>query len=883
MTALLAALARLAARRPRALLALAAAVSLAAILPLRSVRFDTDVARLLPTDDARVRAFLDAKDLVAEPGAVHVLLEVDDGEEPAAPGPAGDGTARTAAVGGAPAPPPAAGSAPPVAPPPPPPRVAALAAFAEAWGAAVSSAPGAGGRPLAREVEVRVPERYERFVREVLSRSGFLYLDGDDLEEALARLSDDAIRAAVREARARLDSAAPPQLARALAEDPLGLHLLFARRIGRGLGAPRLDSAGGHLVSEDGRALLARVVGDRGAGDVAYARALMDALRAAEPAGDAAAAPLLPPGARIRASYAGAYPITLENERSIRRDIWLTFGGSFVLVVAIFVHAFRRPRTLLFAALPLGAGLLWTFSILAAARGAIGVATTGFASVVVGLAVDYAIHIVARYLRERREGAAVEPALEAAVASSGAGIVPAALMTVAAFLAFRWTSFPGLAELGTLAALGMAVCLVTTLLVLPPLLALTGRRAPDEARPVSGYGLARLWDLACGRPRAILAACGAATLAALAALALAPGPAVRLETDIRNLLPRGDTTAATQEAIGRRFGVGADAALVLARGEDEEEVLARLAEADRVLERRSRDGIVAAHESPARWLPPRAAQERALARLAEVDPLRVERTLRAALAADGFTVARLEGSIARLREQLRPAVVTRAALEGRGLGRLLHALTPASPDRPALGLATATSAAGRRAAAGLPEALAATPGVVVTGVPVVVEALVAALERDFALATGGASAAVLAIALGHFRRLRPALLAVLPAYVGFLWMLAVMKLLDVPVNFLNVIVFPMVIGIEDNSVHILHRAREPGAGGVRRVLDEIGLALFLCTATSLLGFGSLVLSDNRGLASIGAATIIGKLACWVTGTVALPAWLALRERAATRA
>ena len=117
-----------------------------------------------------------------------------------------------------------------------------------------------------------------------------------------------------------------------------------------------------------------------------------------------------------------------------------------------------------------------------------------------------------------------------------------------------------------------------------------------------------------------------------------------------------------------------------------------------------------------------------------------------------------------------------------------------------------------------------------------------------------------------------------------------MRLLDLPVNFMNVIAFPMVIGIEDNAVHVVHRYREVRAAGVaagrpavEAALADTGLALFLCTATTMLGFGSLVLSENRGLASIGAATLIGKTACWVTSTIALPAWLRLQETRQSRA
>src|SRR5207248_2818135 len=195
-----------------------------------------------------------------------------------------------------------------------------------------------------------------------------------------------------------------------------------------------------------------------------------------------------------------------------------------------------------------------------------------------------------------------------------------------------------------------------------------------------------------------------------------------------------------QEEIARRFGGSFDVALLLFHAPEEEAALEALARARAGLERLRERGAIAGWESPERYLPPRARQEAVQARLARVDPERVERTLRAALAAAGFRVERLEGALASLREELRPPLVTRATL--------------------------------------------------------------------VAAATAASLGVVFLIALAHFRRAREAALATAPVVLGLLFMLAIMKVAAIPVNFMNVVVFPMVIGIEDNAVHIVHRARE---------------------------------------------------------------------------
>jgi predicted RND superfamily exporter protein len=833
MDRVLRAIAAFATQRPRAVLAGAAVLALAAALfAARAARIETDLMRFLP-DAPAVRAFAEARTLAREPGTLYALFTIDDAAPPAA----GEPGAR-------------------------------LLAYARAFAQALRES----GRVAS--VEFEVPPVYEAFVRTILARAGFLYLEGADLDEALAKLNDAAIDAEIDAAAARVRSAAPAELARLVAGDPLGLIRIFSRRLSGAAGAfANLDAASGALLTKDRHALLAKIVGRGAPGDMAYARALMDALTAAE-----ARARVEVPG--VAAGYTGGYVFAAEDERSIRRDVIVTVGSSTATVLGIFILAFRRGRAFLYASAPLAVGIALGLAAFVALRREVTVAAAAFVSVVVGLAVDFPIHLLARYLGARRAGSGIAEANEAAVASAGRGALAAGLMTGAAFFSLGATGFRGLADLGVMAGACLLGCMAATLVLFPALTAAYGAR--EEARGVSGFGLAAVWRAVLARPGAIVAGAAAASVAAIIVLAVR-GPAVSLETNIRNLRPRSARALDVQDEIARRMGGSLEVALALVHAPDEEAALAALARARAGLERLRAAGAIAGFDSPERWLPARERQEAALARLAAIDPARVERTLRAAIARAGFRAAAFEGAIATLRAQLRPAIVTRATLEAAGLGALAEgivvreraaALVTVFPrlDAPREGV-------GHALAAALAPAAEAPADVEVTGIGAVIGALVSRLERDFALATGASIALVFVIALAHFRRARDALLATAPVGLGLLWMLGAMKVAGLSLNFMNVIVFPMVIGIEDNSLHVLHRLRERGGAGLEAVLGEVGLALFLCTATTMLGFGSLVLSENRGLASIGALTLLAKTTCWVSSTVVLPAWLAWRGAA----
>jgi predicted exporter len=121
-----------------------------------------------------------------------------------------------------------------------------------------------------------------------------------------------------------------------------------------------------------------------------------------------------------------------------------------------------------------------------------------------------------------------------------------------------------------------------------------------------------------------------------------------------------------------------------------------------------------------------------------------------------------------------------------------------------------------------------------------------------------------------------ALLALLPLFVGMVWMLGAMALLGQRLNFFNIFVLTMIVGIGvDYGVHLLHRWYE--SGGDSEALAETAKAIAVAALTTMVGFGSLVVSHYPGLRSVGAAAILGALSTAILGITLLPALLSMRE------
>ena len=95
------------------------------------------------------------------------------------------------------------------------------------------------------------------------------------------------------------------------------------------------------------------------------------------------------------------------------------------------------------------------------------------------------------------------------------------------------------------------------------------------------------------------------------------------------------------------------------------------------------------------------------------------------------------------------------------------------------------------------------------------------------------------------------------------------------VNFANFVALPITFGIAaDYSINVLQRYRQEGAENLSKLVAGTGGAVTLCSATTIIGFGSLLVAQNQGLFSFGVFAVAGEIACLATAVLVVPAYLA---------
>ena len=155
----------------------------------------------------------------------------------------------------------------------------------------------------------------------------------------------------------------------------------------------------------------------------------------------------------------------------------------------------------------LSVALCWTLGLTALTVGHLNILSISFAPILIALADNFGVQLVARYGEERLHGSDFYAALAIATQYTGPGILTAAGTVMLAFYAILLADFPGLAELGFIAGSGIAMGLLASFTLLPALLAISApyvRVHPGTWQTIPPDPLRRLRRF----PRTTLVLCG---------------------------------------------------------------------------------------------------------------------------------------------------------------------------------------------------------------------------------------------------------------------------------------------------------------------------------------------------------------------------------------
>ena len=164
----------------------------------------------------------------------------------------------------------------------------------------------------------------------------------------------------------------------------------------------------------------------------------------------------------------------------------------------------------------------------------------------------------------------------------------------------------------------------------------------------------------------------------------------------------------------------------------------------------------------------------------------------------------------------------------------------------------------------------------VTGHPIQTFYASSQMQRSYVHAAIYSLLAVAIVLVLDFRTIKHSLLAMLPMGLGLLQLLGLLGWLGIPLNPANMIVLPLILGIGiDDGVHVVHDALRQGLS--YQISNATASAVFLTSATTMIGFGSMMIASHQGLRSLGQVLTLGVFCCLVSSVLVLPVLLGNRR------
>ncbi|NDI35470.1 efflux RND transporter permease subunit [Chengkuizengella sediminis] len=614
----------------------------------------------------------------------------------------------------------------------------------------------------------------------------------------------------------------------------------------------------------------------------------------------------------------GMHVVGKDELEITESDSHLTTIIAMVGIFIVLYMAFRMISVPILAFIPLLIGVIWDFGIVSLVIGRLNIITVFTFVILIGLGIDFSLHLLSGFTEKRSKGAGKKESLEYTLLKVGPSILIGALSTAFAFFVMMTSSLDMLKELGFVMGSGILTTVLAVFFILPSILILGKQKNLSKVK--GEYKLLGKTASFSHRYRFVV------LCVVIVFIGIIGFKSTDNEFDLNmlNLEPKGLESVELMEKMSEDFGMSSEGLLV---EQDSLEDIYKLSE--QLKDKES----VSAVMSIADILPDVEVQEQRMQTIGKIEQVLSQQMPYRSVTKGEFLqgLEDIEQTIQTLYEHAETDRLKQASklfFENGGQPSNLNLLMDRTNstsieqfEQMQLEFYTLLQSKSQQMLEAkilvvddLPSDLKSQlvsedgkhflltaypnfdiweelknekgenfihmlqeldPGF--TGTPIFMKALYDSV-KDEIVKTGILVLLVLfTILLLHFRSFKYALLAFLPLIMALVLTSGMMGWLGLKWNILNVLALPLIIGIGvDDGVHLLHRYKSTNQS-IIEVFSSVGRAILITTLTTMIAFGSLMLASYRGLSSLGTALFIGVGFAFLLSISVLPIFLKERE------
>jgi predicted RND superfamily exporter protein len=532
-----------------------------------------------------------------------------------------------------------------------------------------------------------------------------------------------------------------------------------------------------------------------------------------------------------------------EGDKMALEDMYLMTGVTFILILILLFVSFRSISLPLLALIPLLIGIIITAGLIYLLFDVLNMLAALFAVLLLGLGIDFSIHMLTRFTEEMEAHADIPQAFNHTSVNTGKAIALGTFTTATAFGALYFSRTQAMHEMGIILASGLLITMISVFFVLPALVTLRLRlergKLKEKMRSRRKFSVLKSF----GRISSRFALGFIVLLILIGAFFAFKAPEAELSGNLRELMPTGVPAYKQLEKVKAHFEYSEDYFLCVVDSYDE---LIRATEEFKTVPE------VMAVESILDYLPQNQQAKLELFNLAKAaHPEFAEIPW---LNLDEMTWKDLPESMWK----------NWAAENAHGT-RFLIRIEPRG------------NIWDEEYRTELLEQLKDDDSMIV-GMAIMAPKMIELIGDDVIRVTFIAVIPIFLIVYVGFRRKNPiyALLALMPVAFGLGGTLAFSEDLGISLNQVSIMLIPLVVGIGiDNGIHILHRYKEEGTGSIPNVVQNTGKAIFLTTATTCLAFSSFTIAEHPGMQAFAQVPVLGLILCLLAALIFLPALISV--------
>ncbi len=614
--------------------------------------------------------------------------------------------------------------------------------------------------------------------------------------------------------------------------------------------------------------------------------------------------------------FTGSYKSGVDDSYAMKSSLDDVFFWAFAFIALVTVVFFRKwaPTVIVLSGMALGTVLTMGFAKLA--LGELNMITSIIGAILMGFGIDYGIHFIYRTRIELGFGKRYDVAIFDALVNAGRPAFIAAIVTAGSFFVLLVSQFRGFSQFGLLAGFGTLIIGLTLFAWSPALLSLMGRYNPEWPARLIGKMPPPSADLESGATRirkpGLLLGIATLIVACICAFAVPWTPVappksaadaartpsilerlsggIRFNYNTRALAPLDQPSLILQDEINERFQISSDPIAVrtdtLEEARDLWYSMTKNPKTDFNIDRDkfpTVDQVVSIYS----FVPP---PETAAANAKVLTEWRAElRELLGAVPNPNGGEDDIDTS-ALPEEAQKQAPFLKAVLNKKPFGvnevpdvyaSLFRHLPTTKPENqgyltfvyPKVDLwdgknllKFADAAVSIQGDSGKSYRGA--------GLPILYAKLARIVLFDGKLTVLLAALWILVMHYLDFRNVKLALASVIPLGVGLLMMLGLMSMTNNRLNFMNLVILPILLGFGvSHGLYLLHRFLEGTSPMV--ALRSVGAAVLSSTLTAIAGFASLFFAEHNGLQTIGFVACLGLTTTLIVSFTVLAAVLQL--------